>query len=141
MGLGAAWSSGRSHWLELDDLLGPSLPKPFQGLCADSQDLSNCVILSITACIQARGNTGVATCLPFGQAAFSQMLIPFYQLSIPGSPGGDAELQLNDQLRRFGDFCVTDTRSIHSSVSKEKDCSSSFSFLPLSNPWEQSRAG
>lgn len=42
MGLGATCSGGKSHWLELDDLLGPPLPKP---LCADSQYLSNLVYL------------------------------------------------------------------------------------------------
>lgn len=135
MRLGTTWASGRSHWLELYDLLGPSLPKP--GLCADSQYLSNCAILSITGCIQAEGNTGVASCLPLQQAEFSKFLLPLL-VSVVNSrlPGGDAELQLNDQLRCFGDFCFIDPRSNHSA---EKDSSCSFSFLPLSNPWEQSR--
>lgn len=138
MGLGATWSSGRSHWLQLNDFLGPSVPKT--GLCADSQYLSSCCILSITGCIQEKGNTGVATCLPLQQAEFSKFLLPLL-VSVVNSrlPGGDAELQLNDQLKCFGDFCFLDTRRNHSAVPKEKDCSSSFSFLPLSNPWEQSR--
>lgn len=135
MGLGATWSSGKSHWLQLDDFLGPSLPKT--GLCADSQYLSNC---GITVCIQKKGNAEVATCLPLQQAEFSKFLLPLL-VSVVNSrlPGGNAELQLDDQLKCFGDFCFIDTRGNNSAVSKEKDCSSSFSFLPLSNPWEQSR--
>lgn len=116
-----------------------SLPAQTRIVCWFSV-ASTCAILSITGCTQAKGNTGVAACLPLQQTEFSKFLLPLL-VSIVNSrlSGGDAELQLNDQLRCFGDFCFIDTRTNHSAVSKEKNSSSSFSFLLLSNPWEQSR--
>lgn len=75
MGLGATWSSGRSHWLELDDILGPTLPKP---LCADFQYISSLVYLVSLFFSKQRS----CPLSPFWASSYSLCL---YQLPIPGS--------------------------------------------------------